>query len=165
MVFDGLLYYDETTDLVPRLAAAMPEVSLDATVYTFRLRPGVTFHNGREVTADDVAYSITHVLDPETKSPGSGFYTGIAAAQDFIDGQADAVSGITVLDPTTIQFTLESADVTFSNKMALNFAFIVPREEVERQGENFGHNPLGTGPFRFKEWVPGRQLTFERNPD
>ncbi|MBX5443906.1 ABC transporter substrate-binding protein [Sphaerobacter sp.] len=165
MVFDGLLDYDDTTNLQPRLAESMPEVSLDATVYTFRLRQGVTFHNGREVTADDVAYSITRVLDPQTKSPGSGFYTGIAGAQDFIDGKADSVSGIRVVDPRTIEFTLESPDVTFGNKMALNFAFIVPKEEVERLGENFGHNPVGTGPFLFREWIAGRQLTFERNPN
>src|SRR3954465_10702184 len=56
LVFDGLLDYDETTNLMPRLAEAMPEVSDDATVYTFKLRQGVKFQNGRELTADDVVY-------------------------------------------------------------------------------------------------------------
>lgn len=165
MVFDALLDYDDTTTIVPQLAAEMPQVSADASVYTFKLRRGVKFHNGRELKADDVAYSITRVLNPETKSPGAGFFMGIKGAQEFADGQAESVAGIRVIDDYTIEFTLSNPDVTFLNKMALNFAFIVPKEEVERFGENFGHNPVGTGPFIFREWTSGQQLVFERNPD
>jgi len=165
LVFDGLLDYDETTNLMPRLAEAMPEVSDDATVYTFKLRQGVKFQNGRELTADDVVYSLTRVLDPNTKSPGAGFYVGIKGAQDFIDGKATSVAGIEVVDPLTVKFTLNQPDVTFLNKIALNFAFIVPKEEVEKAGENFGHAPVGTGPYTLSEWQSGQYLTFERNPD
>lgn len=165
MVFDALLDYDDTTTIVPQLAAELPQISADASVYTFKLRQGVKFHNGRELKADDVAYSITRVLNPETKSPGAGFFMGIQGAQEFVDGQAESVAGIRVIDDYTIEFTLSSPDVTFLNKMALNFAFIVPKEEVEKLGENFGHNPVGTGPFIFREWIPGQQLVFERNPD
>lgn len=165
LVFDGLLDYDGGTTIQPRLAESLPEVNSDATVYTFKLRQGVKFTNGREVVADDVVYSITRVLDPKTGSPGSGFFVGIKGAQDFIDGKAAAVEGIKALDPYTVQFTLAAPDVTFLNKMALNFAFIVPKEEVEKAGENFGHAPIGTGPFILKEWKSGQSLTFERNPD
>ena len=165
MVFDGLLDYDSSTTITPRLADSLPEVSADATVYTFKLRKGVKFHNGREVVAEDAAYSITRVLDPSTGSPGAGFYLGILGAQEFVDGKAASVEGIKVLDPYTVQFTLSAPDVTFLNKMALNFAFIVPREEVEKAGENFGHAPVGTGPYTLKEWVSGQYLVFERNPN
>ena len=165
MVFDGLLDYDDTTNIMPRLAESMPEVSDDGTVYTFKLRQGVKFQNGREFTADDVVYTITRVLDPKTGSPGAGFYVGIKGAQDFIDGKATSVEGIKALDQYTVQFTLSQPDVTFLNKMALNFAFIVPKEEVEKAGENFGHVPVGTGPFKLTEWQPGQYLAFERNPD
>src|SRR5688572_1214722 len=165
MVFDGLLDYDDTTNLTPRLAESMPEVSDDATVYTFKLRSGVKFQNGRELVADDVVYSITRVLDPNTGSPGAGFYVGIKGAQDFIDGNATSVEGIKAVDEHTVEFTLNQPDVTFLNKIALNFAFIVPKEEVEKAGENFGHTPVGTGPFTLKEWQPGQYLVFERNPD
>jgi peptide/nickel transport system substrate-binding protein/oligopeptide transport system substrate-binding protein len=165
MVFDGLLDYDDTTNLVPRLAESMPEVSADATTYTFKLRKGVKFQNGRELTADDVVYTLTRVLDPKTGSPGAGFYVGIKGAQDFIDGKANSVEGIKAVDNSTVQFTLNQADVTFLNKIALNFAFIVPKEEVEKAGENFGHVPVGTGPFKLKEWQAGQFLLFERNPD
>jgi peptide/nickel transport system substrate-binding protein/oligopeptide transport system substrate-binding protein len=165
MVFDGLLDYDSGTTLMPRLAEAMPTVSDDGTVYTFKLRKGVKFSNGRELTADDVVYTLTRVLDPKTGSPGAGFFVGIKGAQEFIDGSATTVEGIKALDPSTVEFTLSAPDVTFLNKMAINFSFIVPKEEVEKAGENFGHAPVGTGPFTLKEWKSGESLTFERNPN
>src|SRR5437867_566149 len=165
MVFDGLLDYDSGTTLKPRIAEEMPKVSDDGTVYTFKLRKGVKFSNGREFTADDVVYTITRVLDPKTGSPGAGFFVGIKGAQDFIDGKATSVEGIKALDPNTVEFTLSAPDVTFLNKMAINFSFIVPKEEVEKAGENFGHAPVGTGPFTLKEWKSGESLTFERNPN
>ena len=165
MVFDGLLDYDSTTNLTPRLAEAMPQVSDDGTVYTFKLRSGVKFQNGRELTADDVVYTMTRLLDPATASPGAGFYVGIKGAQEFIDGQASSLEGIKALDEQTVEFTLAQPDMTFLNKMALNFAYIVPKEEIEQAGENFGHAPVGTGPFTLTEWRPGQYLTFERYPD
>jgi oligopeptide transport system substrate-binding protein len=165
MVFDGLMDYDSTTNLEPRLAEAMPEVSADGTVYTFKLCQGVKFHNGREFTADDVVYTLTRVIDPKTASPGSGFYLGIKGAQELIDGTATVVEGIKAIDKYTVEFTLTQPDVTFLNRLALNFAYIVPKEEVEKAGENFGHAPVGTGPFLFKEWQPGQYLVFERYPD
>jgi len=165
MVFDGLLDYDAGTNLMPRLAEKMPDVSADGTVYTFKLRQGVKFQNGRELTSDDVVYTLTRVLDPKTASPGAGFFTNIKGAQEFIDGKAASVEGIKAADKYTVQFTLVAPDVTFLNKLALNFAYIVPKEEVEKQGANFGHAPVGTGPFLFKEWQPGQYLVFQRNPN
>jgi len=165
LVFDGLLDYDSGTTIMPRLAESLPTVSADGTVYTFKLRKGVKFSNGREFNADDVVYTITRVLDPTTGSPGAGFFVGIKGAQEFIDGSATTVEGIKALDANTVEFTLSAPDVTFLNKMALNFAFIVPKEEVEKAGENFGHAPIGTGPFVLKEWKSGEFLAFERNPN
>lgn len=165
LVFDGLLDYDSGTTVVPRIAESLPEVNEDATIYTFKLRPDVTFSNGRTLTADDVVYTITRVLDPATASPGAGFYVGIKGAQEFIDGTATSVEGIEAVDAQTVRFTLTSPDVTFLNKMALNFAYIVPKEAVEEAGADFGHAPVGTGPYMLKEWKTGEFLTFERNPN
>jgi ABC-type transport system substrate-binding protein len=164
MVFDGLLDYNEGTTIVPRLAARMPTVSNGGRTYTFTLRRGVRFQNGREVTADDVSYTINRVLDPKTKSPGQSFFLNIAGAQDVANGKAKTASGIQVVDRYTIRFTLVQPDVTFLNVMAMNFAYIVPKEVVAAEGASFGHKPVGTGPFLLKQWVPGQKLVFVRNP-
>jgi len=164
MVFDGLLDYDEGTTIEPRLAASMPVVSNGGRTYTFTLRKGVDFQNGREVTADDVAYSINRVLNPATKSPGQGFFLDIAGAQDVANGKAATASGIKVLGRYSVQFTLTQPDTTFLNVMAMNFAYIVPKEVVAKEGSGFGHAPVGTGPFILKQWVAGQKLVFVRNP-
>ena len=166
MVFNALLDYTPgTTTLTPRLAAKMPDVSKDGKTYTFTLRKGVKFQNGRVMTADDVKYTLERVLDPKTKSPGQSFYTGISGAQAFVDGKAKSVSGISVLAPDKVRIALDAPNAAFLNIMAMNFAFIVPKEAVASAGEDFGHKPVGTGPFTLKSWVSGQQLVFERNPN
>ncbi|THF87014.1 ABC transporter substrate-binding protein [Deinococcus sp. KSM4-11] len=165
MVFDGLLDYTPgTTTLVPRLAAKLPDVSADGRSYTFTLRSGVKFHNGRGLTASDVKYTLERVIDPKTKSPGQSFFLGIAGAQAFADGKAKEVTGIKVLSPTRVRITLSAPNAAFLNIMAMNFAFIVPREAVAAAKGDFGHKPVGTGPFTMTAWVSGQSLTFKRNP-
>ena len=164
MVFDGLLDYNEGTTIVPRLAASMPAITNGGRTYTFTLRRGVRFQNGREVTASDVAYTINRVLNPKTASPGQSFFLLIDGAQDVAGGKAKTASGIQVVDRYTIRFTLAQPDVTFLNVMAMNFAYVVPREVVEKEGSSFGHHPVGTGPFILKQWIAGQKLVFVRNP-
>lgn len=166
MLFDGLLDYAVgTTKLEPRLATAMPKVSADGKTYTFTLRPGVKFQNGRELVASDVVYTLTRVLDPKTKSPGQGFFTGISGAQAFIDGKAKTVGGLKAKGKYGVSITLAAPNAAFLNVMAMNFAYVVPKEEVAKAGADFGHHPLGTGPFRLTSWPSGQGLVFERNPN
>ncbi len=92
-LFDGLMdYVPGTTELRPGLAESY-EVSEDGTVFTFTLREGVTFHNGREMTAEDVKYSLDRVTTPETQSPGAGFFASIAGFDEISAGEADTLSG------------------------------------------------------------------------
>ncbi|GGR06340.1 ABC transporter substrate-binding protein [Deinococcus ruber] len=166
MLFDGLLDYAVgTTRLEPRLAASMPKVSADGKTYTFTLRPGVKFQNGREVVASDVIYTLTRVLDPKTKSPGQSFYTSISGAQAFIDGKAKTVTGLKAAGKYGVTISLDAPNAAFLNIMAMNFAYVVPKEEVAKAGADFGHKPVGTGPFRLTSWPSGQQLVFERNPN
>lgn len=164
-IFDGLMDYTPgTTELVPHLAESFT-VSEDGRTYVFTLRQGVKFHNGRELVADDVKYTLERTLNPATQSPGQGFYLTIEGAEEFVDGAATEVSGIVVLDDRTVQFTTSEPDASFLHKLGLNFAHIVPREAVEAAAGDFGHQPVGTGGFKLKEWVLGQRIVLERNPD
>lgn len=164
-MFDGLMDYQPgTTTLIPHLAESY-DVSEDGRSYTFNLREGVLFHNGREMTSEDVKYSLERTLNPETRSPGQGFFLGISGAQAFIDGEAEEVTGVTAVDPYTVEISLDEPNAAFLHLMAINFSYVVPREAVEEFGEDFGRNPVGTGAFRMSEWRLGQQLVLERNPD
>lgn len=163
-IFDGLMDYEPgTTILAPNLAESHT-VSEDGRTYTFTLRQGVTFHNGREMVADDVKYSFERMFDPATQSPGQGFYLGIVGAEPYIAGEVDTVEGIEVIDPYTVVFQLIEPDASFLHKLALNFAHVVPQEAVEAS-DDFGREPVGTGAFMLSEWVLGQRVVLERNPN
>jgi ABC-type transport system substrate-binding protein len=164
-IFDGLMdYVPGTTELRPGLAESY-EISDDGQTFTFRLRPGVTFHNGREMTAEDVKYSLDRVTNPETQSPGAGFFGSIAGYDAMADGSATELEGVKVIDPLTVEITLSRPDATFLHVMALNFASVVPKEAVDEAGADFGKSPVGTGAYSLGEWTIGQRLVFQKNPD
>ena len=164
-IFDGLMdYVPGTTELRPGLAESY-EISEDGQTFTFHLRPGVKFHNGREMTAEDVKYSLDRVTNPETQSPGAGFFGSIQGYDAMADGSATSLDGVKVVDPSTVEITLSRPDATFLHVMALNFASIVPKEAVDAAGGDFGKKPVGTGAFKLAEWTIGQRLVFEKNPD
>ncbi|MCC6446240.1 MAG: ABC transporter substrate-binding protein [Armatimonadetes bacterium] len=165
MVFDGLVDYGRETELIPKLAEAMPEISPDGKTYTFRLRKGVKFHNGREVTSADFKYSIERILTPATTSPGAQFFTLIEGARAFRDKKAKEVAGIEAEDPYTLTIRLSKPDLTFLQILAMPFGFVVPKEEVEKWGKDFSHHAVGTGPFRLKDWKIKQSVSLARNPD
>ncbi len=164
-IFDGLMDYEPgTTTLRPELAESYT-ISDDGKTFTFKLHKGVKFHNGRELTADDVKYSIERVVNPKTQSPGAGFFGSIVGFEDASAGKAEHMSGITVVDPYTIKFELSRPDATFLHVLALNFAHVVPKEEVEKYGADFGKHPVGSGAFKMTDWTLGQHIVFERFKD
>jgi len=161
-LFDGMMdYVPGTTTLRPGLAESY-EISEDGLTYTFKLRAGVKFHNGREMTAEDVKYSLDRVTNPETQSPGAGFFGSIAGFENAGPG---GLSGVEVIDPQTVKITLSRPDATFLHVMALNFASVVPKEAVDAAAGDFGKQPVGTGAFKLAEWTLGQRLVFEKNAD
>lgn len=164
-LFDGLMDYEPgTTNLRPGLAESY-EISDDGQAFTFKLRSGVKFHNGREMTADDVKYSLDRVTNPETQSPGAGFFGSIKGYDQMSDGSATSLEGVSVVDPMTIKIELSRPDATFLHVMALNFASIVAKEAVMEAGDDFGKSPVGTGAFKLDEWTIGQKLVFAKNAD
>ena len=109
-LFDGLMDYKPgTTELIPDLAESYT-ISEDGLVYTFKLRPGVKFHNGRDLTASDIKYSIERSVNPETQSPGQGFFWQIKGFDDMAAGNAAELSGITTPDDGTVVIELSQPD-------------------------------------------------------
>ncbi|MBI3674739.1 MAG: ABC transporter substrate-binding protein, partial [Rhizobiales bacterium] len=112
-IFDGLMDYKPgTTELVPDLAESYT-VADDGLTYTFKLRDGVKFHNGRPMTSADVKYSFERAVNPKTQSPGGGYFSAIAGYDDVAGGKAEALSGIETPDAKTVIFKLTRPDATF----------------------------------------------------
>ena len=164
-IFDGLMDYKPgTTELEPDLAESYT-VSDDGLTYTFKLREGLKFHNGRAVTSADVKYSLERATNPSTQSPGGGYFSMIKGYDDIAGGKATELSGIATPDDRTVVVALTRPDATFLHLMAINFGFVVPKEEIEKAGADWGKQPVGTGAFKFVEWVPGQRIVLERNKD
>lgn len=164
-VFDGLMDYKPgTTELVPDLAESF-EISPDGLTYTFKLHDGVKFHNGRTMTSADVKYSIERVIDPKTQSPGAGYFASIKGYQEFADGKAKDVAGITTPDDKTVKFELSAPNATMLAVFGLNFGMVVPKEEVEKYGPDFTHHVVGTGAYKLAEYTPGQRIVLDRFAD
>jgi peptide/nickel transport system substrate-binding protein/oligopeptide transport system substrate-binding protein len=162
-LFDGLVRFDQTIAVVPALAEFW-KASRDGLNWTFTLRKGVTFHHGREVTAEDVVYSFTRIIDPRTKSGAADLFLNIRGAREFREGRTPSVTGLRAVDRYKVQFELIDSPVPFVSTLAVGHAKIVPRDVVERDPEGFGRHPVGTGPFRFVRWERGREIVLAANP-
>jgi oligopeptide transport system substrate-binding protein len=164
-IFSGLMDYKPgTTELTPDLAESYT-ISDDGMTYTFKLRSGLKFHNGRALTSADVRYSIERAVNPKTQCPGAGYFSTIKGYDDVAAGKTTSLAGLATPDDSTVVFTLTRPDATFLHIMAINFAFVVPKEAVEKYGADFGHHPVGAGAFKFVEWQVGQKLVLERNKD
>lgn len=144
-IYNGLVKYDQkTNNIVPDLATSW-EISPDATVYTFKLRPGVNFHKGfGPLTSDDVKFSYERVIDPTS---GSAYR-----------GQLASIKSIETPDSLTVRITLTAPTTGLLHKLtAFNQGWIVSRKAVTEIGDKYSMQPVGTGPFVFDKWTPGNE--------
>lgn len=164
LFYVGLVKLQDPGTPKPALAESWT-ISDDGTVYTFKLREGLKFSNGRDLTADDVKYSFERLLDPATAAPTAFMFESLVGAKDKLAGNATEVSGIKIIDPLTIEFTTEIAVWSLMQRFALPPGFIIAKEGVEAAGDQFGRQPLGAGPFMLDSWESGIRVTGSRNPN
>jgi ABC-type transport system substrate-binding protein len=164
--FDRLVEAETTgpskSEIVPGLAEKWA-ISADGLVYTFTLRKGVKFQNGETFKADDVLYTFDRMLNPATKALNTDFMDMIAGAKDRMNGKADKVSGIKVINDQTIQITLAAPYAPFLANIATPAGSIFNRKATEAAGEKFGLEPdmtIGSGPFVYTENVVNDHFTF-----
>jgi peptide/nickel transport system substrate-binding protein len=141
LITESLLEMDENGVISPGLAESW-EASGDSKEWTFKMRRGVMFHNGREMVADDVKKSYDHIRDPKTQSPKRGNF--------------DLIDRIEVVDRYTVKFYLKEPAAGFGAEYFGGNAPIIPPETFDT------NRPVGTGPFEFVEWKPRQYLKAKR---
>ncbi|MBA3517570.1 MAG: ABC transporter substrate-binding protein [Rhizobiales bacterium] len=150
-IFDPLLVYDqEANQFLPGLATEW-SMTPDGLTYTFKLRQGVTFHDGTPFDGEAVKYTFDSILDPALKSLTAIGYLGPYERTD-------------VVDPSTINVVFREPYAPFLNNLAHSVLSPVSPTAAAKFGADFGFNPVGTGPFIFKEWKQQDSLTMVRNP-
>jgi oligopeptide transport system substrate-binding protein len=167
-LYSGLLTLDNNLKVVPDLAKEMPIVTENGTLYTFKLREGVKFHSGRELTADDIKYTLERAADPKLAAPeisstlpANTYMTDIVGVKDKLDGKATEVSGVRVLDKYTLSIKLDAQKPQFLAKMTYPVFYVVNQDVISKGFERID----GTGPFKLAEYKRSQLLRFERNPD
>jgi ABC-type transport system substrate-binding protein len=163
-VFNGLVRFNDRLAIVPDIASSW-KVSPDQRTYIFRLRPDASFSTGRPVTARDFQYSFERVLDPRSKAPLTWVFDRISGAKDMLAGKTDHVSGIEAVDDHTLVLRLDKPFGPFLSLLGMTTAYVVPREEVERLGQEFGSAPVGSGPFVVSEWRRGQTVDLTARKD
>ena len=137
-IFEGLVKPDTEGNLVPAVAQDLPEISPDGLTYTFKIRNGIKFHNGKAVTAEDVKYSL------ETAKAAK-----ISTAAN--------IKSVEAADPSTVKLTLEQRDNDFLANLTIA---IVPKDYADQDA-----HPIGTGPFKFESFTQQQSVVLVKNPD
>jgi peptide/nickel transport system substrate-binding protein len=149
LVYDNLVSIDQDLKLQPGLAESWT-VAPDNLTYTFKLRKGAKFHNGREVTADDVIWTYNRILDPKLN------------ASQKVD--LETIDTMTAPDPYTLVIKTKIVFGEFLTALAGYSTMIVPKEVVEQNGD-LRKVAVGSGPFIFEEWREKTHIKLRKNPD
>ena len=143
-VFEGLTRFGPDGSVNPGLAESWT-ISDDGLTYTFKLREGVKFHDGTDMNADDVVFSLNRTQGEDSANAQKALYAGIASVE--------------AMDPTTVKLTLSAPNGSMLFNLAWGDAVIVAPESIE----NIKQTPIGTGAFKFDSWTQGDKIDLSRN--
>ncbi|MDP3768616.1 MAG: ABC transporter substrate-binding protein, partial [Dehalococcoidia bacterium] len=170
-IFGGLLTLNPDLQLEADLAQEIPSeenggkvVNQDGTVtYTFKLRPDARFHDRKPVTAETVKFSLERAADPATQSLVAEFFLGdIVGVKEKLAGDAEEISGVRIVDDSTIEITIERDLPSFLFKLTYPTAFVVDPQQVQTD-DNWTRRPNGTGPYKLEQWRLGERIVLEAN--
>ncbi|HZG14303.1 MAG TPA: ABC transporter substrate-binding protein [Candidatus Bathyarchaeia archaeon] len=166
-IFDTLVSYEEeNTNVVPGLAESW-EVAPDGLTYTFKLRQGVKFHDGTDFNAEAVKFNFDRWMDknnPLHNKEGYEYYNDMFGG--YLGDETHVIKSVDVVDPNTVKFTLNRPLAPFIQNLGMScFAIASPTALKEKGPEKFNEEPVGTGPFVFKEWKRNDTITLEKNPN
>jgi peptide/nickel transport system substrate-binding protein len=159
-LYNTLIEVDDSLRMVPSLAKSW-EISADRLTYTFHLRNDVVFHDdgafenkkGRKLTAGDIVYSLSRIIDKKIASPGAWIF----------NGKVDTLEPFKSIDDTTFQLKLLRPYNPILGILSMQYCSVVAKEAVEKYGNDFRRHPVGTGPFRMVAWVEGQALVLTKN--
>ena len=159
-LYSGLVKFDADLKPAPDIAERW-EVSADGRTYTFYLRKNVKYHDGRLLTAADIKFSLERACYPDTKSGTALTYLGdIVGAPEVVKGKTRSISGIEIVNDSTIKITIDAPKAYFLSKMAYPTAFIVDKKNVE-SGSGWWKKPNGTGAYKLQRWDQGNLIILE----
>jgi len=160
-LYNTLVEIDDSLRIIPSVARNW-DISPDKTVLTFHLRSDVFFHDdeafangkGRKLTASDVVYSFSRIIDAKVASPGAWIF----------NRKVDTIQPFTAINDTTFQLKLLRPYNPILGIISMQYCSIVAKEAVEKYGTDFRRHPVGTGPFYFVDWEEGQALVLKKNP-
>ncbi|HEY3330089.1 MAG TPA: peptide ABC transporter substrate-binding protein [Capsulimonadaceae bacterium] len=164
-IYEGLVQWTPENKIAPALAKSW-DISKDGRTYTFHLRDDAKFHSGDPITADDVAYSLSRSLDPKLASPVAITYLGdIVGAKDYFECKAKTLTGVKVVDPTTVQITIAKPKAYWIDIMTYPTGFVVNKKAVAKDpgGKITDKNTDGSGAFKLDSYQSGVSVELAAN--
>jgi oligopeptide transport system substrate-binding protein len=165
-VYSTLTILDEKLQIVP-YAAEKWTVSRDGLTWTFKLRDNIVFHNGRKADANDVKYSLTRLASPDSRSPSSFLLLSDVVGFEAVNKQGEKeLAGVRVVDPLTVEIRLQSPPKgDLATRLSHISTAIIAKEAVDAGGPNWAEaQPVGTGPWKLKEWAHRSKVTYDAFP-
>jgi len=155
-----------TYEMYPLLVKDFPTVSEDGLTYSFELKEGIKFHDGVELTTEDIEYTFNRFFDPATNCLNTWMIDFILGAEEMMAGEAETLAGFKVIDKYKFEITLASPYASFVNALANEYLGMVPKHACEAAGDRWGIDTLiGTGPYILESFDPDTKIVMKPNPD